>query len=299
MTPQLPPSWPNLGFSTFLDQPGVRWHVQIAEPDYVTDCTPTVLLLHGTGGSAHEWADVLPALRSRARVIAPDLPGHGFSSIRAVNGRRSDADVLSLSGMAGAVAQLMRALGRAPDVIAGHSAGAAVALRMTLDGLAEPRAVVGFNPALIPPPDVWVDMLAPLAGLLVESSWLSRSAAWIAGRGSTVRSLLESSGASVTDAQVEWYRQLFTNPAHCAAALGMMNRWNLPALARDTAGLRVGFTAYAGERDAWVPVGELATQVERVAGGRMVTVAGVGHLLPEEAPERAVAAILEAMQEGG
>jgi magnesium chelatase accessory protein len=199
--------------------------------------------------------------------------------------------VLSLPGMAIAVADLLRSLGRSPDVIAGHSAGAALALRMTLDALVAPKAVIGFNPALIPPPQIWVDVLAPLAGLLVESSWLARSAAWVAGRGGAVRALLESSGARLTDAQVARYAHLFSDPAHCAAALSMMNRWNLPALARDAAGLAVAFTAYAGERDVWVPQSELTSQVTRIPGATLVRVPGVGHLLPEESPETAVNAI--------
>ncbi len=305
MTPQIPPNWPNAEFSRYVDRPAVRWHVQFAGPrqssnrdtgglsgiagEAAIDGTvkPTVLLLHGTGGSTHEWADVLPALSAYARVIAPDLPGHGFSS-------GADHE-LSLSGMAAAVGDLLLALDVRPDVIVGHSAGAAVALRLTLDGLVTPKTVLGFNPALIPPPDIWVDMLAPFASLLVESSWLSRSAAWIAGRGGAVRSLLESSGARLSDAQVARYSELFTNPAHCAAALGMMNRWNLPALARDAVALQVPFTAYAGERDLWVPLRELTPHVERIPKATVVRVPEVGHLMPEEAPMVVVHAVVAAL----
>lgn len=311
MNSNTPFVWPNAAGTRFLNQQAVRWHLHIAGPELTKPDTPTVLLLHGTGGSAHQWADVLPALARHARVVAPDLPGHGLSSIQETARERTAggsgdggapsanersvpdqrAHVLSLPGMAHAVGELMRELALVPDVIVGHSAGAAVALRMTLDGLAKPRTVIGLNPALIPPPDIWVDLLAPFAGVLVESSWLSRSAAWIAGRGGAVRSLLESSGARLSDAQVARYAQLFTNPAHCAAALGMMNRWNLPALARDAAGLQVPFVAYAGERDLWVPLQELATQVERIPGATLVRVPNVGHLLPEEAPELVVEAV--------
>lgn len=300
MTPRLPHNWPNAEFSRFVERPAVRWHLQVAgaadtspsiegalQADTRYSARPVVLLLHGTGGSTHEWADVVPGLAAHAQILAPDLPGHGFSS--------GGEQQLSLSGMAEALGDLMQALDIHPDVIVGHSAGAAVALRLTLDGLAAPKAVLGLNPALIPPPDIWVDMLAPLAGLLVESSWLSRSAAWVAGRGSTVRSLLESSGARLSDGQVARYTELFTKPAHCAAALGMMNRWNLPALARDAVALRVPFTAYAGERDLWVPTRELAPHVERIPGAGLVRVPNVGHLMPEEAPGVVIEAVRGAL----
>ncbi|BCJ29980.1 alpha/beta fold hydrolase [Actinocatenispora sera] len=38
---------------------------------------PPVLLLHGAGGSRHDWYPLVPALRKRHRVVAVDLPGHG------------------------------------------------------------------------------------------------------------------------------------------------------------------------------------------------------------------------------
>ena len=36
-----------------------------------------LLLLHGVGHSSTAWLRSLPALSSRFRVLAPDLPGHG------------------------------------------------------------------------------------------------------------------------------------------------------------------------------------------------------------------------------
>ena len=294
--PELPPNWPNRDLSSFRTTAGVRWHVQLgspSSPELRVPAIPTVLLLHGTGGSVHQWAEVLPSLAPHARVVAVDLPGHGFSVH--VGGEHAEPDPFSLVGMARAVASLLRSLNARPEVIVGHSAGAAVALRMTLDGLVSPRSIVGFNPALIPPPEIWVELLAPFAGLLVESSWLARSAAWVAGRGTVVRTLLESSGARLSEQQIAWYSVLFTNPAHCAAALAMMNRWNLPALARDAAGLGVPFTAYAGERDQWVPLSALEIQVARIPGASLVRVAGVGHLLPDESPSLATSAILESL----
>ena len=38
-----------------------------------------VILLHGIGGSADEWAKVITQLSTRFRVLAPDAPGHGLS----------------------------------------------------------------------------------------------------------------------------------------------------------------------------------------------------------------------------
>jgi len=41
--------------------------------------SPTLLLLHGFPTSSHMFRNLIPALADRFRVIAPDLPGFGFS----------------------------------------------------------------------------------------------------------------------------------------------------------------------------------------------------------------------------
>jgi len=40
---------------------------------------PAVLLLHGFPTSSHMYRDLIPALSDRYHVVAPDLPGFGFT----------------------------------------------------------------------------------------------------------------------------------------------------------------------------------------------------------------------------
>jgi pimeloyl-ACP methyl ester carboxylesterase len=42
---------------------------------------PVVLLLHGFPSSSHMYRDLIPRLATQYRVIAPDLPGFGFTSV--------------------------------------------------------------------------------------------------------------------------------------------------------------------------------------------------------------------------
>jgi pimeloyl-ACP methyl ester carboxylesterase len=44
---------------------------------------PVVLLLHGFGASSHMFRDLMPLLADQYRVIAPDLPGFGFTAVPA------------------------------------------------------------------------------------------------------------------------------------------------------------------------------------------------------------------------
>ena len=124
--------WPNREVSDFPLAGGLRWHVQRS------GCGPSMLLLHGTGASTHSFRDLLPALGEHFDVLAPDLPGHGFTA------RPDDPQAMSLPGMAAALKELLRTLGVAPRIVVGHSAGAALLLRLALDAverLQQPAAI--------------------------------------------------------------------------------------------------------------------------------------------------------------
>ncbi|HZG34878.1 MAG TPA: alpha/beta fold hydrolase [Gaiellaceae bacterium] len=81
-----------------------------------------VVLVHGLGGAATNWVELVPELVARYRVIALDLPGHGGS---AAPHRGS-----GVGAFADAVAAVIEAEGAEPAVIAGHSFGGHVALRL-------------------------------------------------------------------------------------------------------------------------------------------------------------------------
>ena len=128
--------WPNRAASRFVAAGGLRWHVQTFAPEApeARDAPATILLLHGTGAATHSWRTLAPLLGQHYHVVAVDLPGHGFTTGRPVGG-------LSIAGMAGAVATLLGTLQVTPQVIIGHSAGAAIAARLAIDGRASPAAM--------------------------------------------------------------------------------------------------------------------------------------------------------------
>src|SRR6201993_5454786 len=43
------------------------------------ETAPTILVLHGFPTSSHMFRNLIPTLADRYHVIAPDLPGFGFS----------------------------------------------------------------------------------------------------------------------------------------------------------------------------------------------------------------------------
>ncbi len=98
---------------------------------------PVVLLLHGLGSSADDWALQTPALVERYRVLAVDLPGHHRSA--------RPRGVLSVERMAAMVEALLETLGIARAHVVGLSLGGCVALALALGAPARVRSLVVVN----------------------------------------------------------------------------------------------------------------------------------------------------------
>jgi magnesium chelatase accessory protein len=274
-------TWPNAASSRFVRAAGIAWHVQVMGDG------PVALLVHGTGGATHSWRDVAPLLAARFTVVAPDLPGHGFTSVPPTR-------QLSLVGMSDALGALLATLGLAPVLGVGHSAGAAVLLRMALDGRARLGAFVGVNAALAPPPALYSSLLAPLIGRAATSPLVALLAAKAAARDGVVRSLLRSTGTALDDAQIARYELLFRSPARVNAVLTMMASWELGPLQRDLARLAVPTTLVAATDDTWVPPSVARDAARRMPRATVVATTG-GHLVHEVRPAEVVAAIADAL----
>ena len=83
-----------------------------------------VVLVHGLGGCAANWVDIVPLLAETRRVLVPELPGHGLSTpLPAV------PNLAVFAERVGLVAEREQAV---PAVFVGHSLGAVVALRLAL-----------------------------------------------------------------------------------------------------------------------------------------------------------------------
>lgn len=270
--------WPNRAFSQFISAGGLRWHVQRMGQG------PVLLLLHGTGAATHSWRDVAPLLAAQFTLIVPDLPGHGFSTALPYA-------QMSLPGMAAAVGELLETLGVQPELALGHSAGAAILIRLCLDARIAPRGLISLNGALLPWRGLPAHVFSPAAKLMANSALVSRLFAWQAGNRRGVERLVANTGSRLESSGVEYYRRLVRSPAHVRAALSMMANWDLALIEQGLPRLRTPLYLIVGERDRTVSPREAQRVREHLPSAEPMTLPGLGHLAHEEQPAQVAALV--------
>jgi magnesium chelatase accessory protein len=276
--------WPLREWSRFVTCGPLTWHVQQA------GAGPTLLLIHGTGASTHSWRDLARVLTDRFSIVSVDLPGHGFTRGRPESG-------LTLPAMAGALTDLLRQEGIVPDIVGAHSAGAAVAARMALDG-GHQAPIVAFGPALVPFPGMSAPLLSGLARLLFVNPLVPHIFARVARSDGQVAKFLErSTGSRIEPRGVELYARLFASADHCAGAIEMMADWDLAKLSLELPGLPVRMHIAHGDCDRAIRIAESRRAAARACAA-FTTLHGLGHLAHEEQPNRAAALIASVANEG-
>ncbi len=285
--------WPHRARSRFVQAAGLRWHVQMFGDDAAL---PTALLIHGTGASTHSWRELIPLLTPHFKVLSLDLPGHAFTDMPPGG---ASSQQMSLPGMAKAIGDLLAALDVSPALLVGHSAGAAIAVRMALDGWALPNHIVSINGALQPLGGLAGQVFSPVAKLMSALPFVPSLFSWQASHPSVLQKLIASTGSTLDTEGMALYGQLVSNPGHAAGALGMMANWDLPQLAIDLPRLTAPLSLIVGSQDHTVT----PRQAERLvafwpatavcAQPQLITLPGLGHLAHEERPDLVAVHILQ------
>ncbi|MGA1155567.1 MAG: alpha/beta fold hydrolase, partial [Burkholderiaceae bacterium] len=218
--------------------------------------TPVVLMLHGTGGSRVSWRPVLnellkshsaePSSQPDLQLLIPDLPGHDATHC----GRHSTH---GLREMADDLQSLLQALGiQQVDLVVGHSAGAAVAIWLSLLGVPIQK-ILGVAPSLVPPPAFYNLMLGPLLTPLFVSGPSVSGLSALARGTRIVDGLIASTGSRIPDDQQEEYRRIFAQRSHVKGAIEFMAGTDLPALLARGHELTADLHLLIAEDDRWIP----------------------------------------------
>ncbi len=280
----VPPDWPNRAASRIVDAGGIRWHVQRMGSG------SRLLLLHGTAASTHTWRDLMPLLSKDFDVVAVDLPGHGFTELL------TDGS-MTLPAISAAVANLLTVIDFQPEAVAGHSAGAAIALRLALDGSIRPRHVVGLNAALLPFGGAMRRLFAPMAKMFASTRLMPQMLSRRARDPRSVARLINGTGSRLDDTGVALYQRLLMRESHLSSVLSMMASWDLDPLIADLPRLEPRLALITGMLDKAVSPREADTIAGVLPGTVVLKLPDCGHLAHEEQPARVAESIRQFIQE--
>lgn len=227
---------------------------------------PPLVLVHGAGGSADLWQPQLDGLGDIARVIAPDLPGHGPE-----RGRGGQSIVAYADWLAG----FLDALGGGPVVLVGHSMGGAIAQTLAL---ARPERLAGL---ILVGTSARLRVLGRILELLRERP--GEGVGVIQGLSYAVATPAER--VAVVDRVLRQCAPLVTLGDYLAC-----DRYD----ARPRVGaIRMPTLVVAGTEDRLTPVKYSRFLTDAIAGARLVEVADAGHFPQLEQPAAVNAAIRE------
>lgn len=102
------------------------------------ESAPVVLLLHGFPSSSHQYRHLIPLLASKYRVIAPDLPGFGFTAV-------ADKFEYTFDNLANVILEFLDSLSIAKFSIFIFDYGAPTGLRLALQRPDAVQAIITQN----------------------------------------------------------------------------------------------------------------------------------------------------------
>lgn len=245
---------------------------------------PVLLILHGLGDDHRALRRLVPELTARHRVVAPDLRGHGGTSLGRPDG--------SLVQLASDVVRLLDTLGLDQVDLAGFSLGGTVALQVAIQAPERVRRLIG----------------------VATSSRVGRTAlAWYRDR----LRIAESGSSALKAALADDVASLFLPgsplvPEHlrlreeatadprgfangCRANLGLEEAPLDPELPRIIARTLL----IAARQDPLCPPRAAEIVAAGLAGARLEVLDGTGHEIPLERPQALAGRILEFLEAPG
>jgi pimeloyl-ACP methyl ester carboxylesterase len=252
-----------------------------------------VVLVHGLGGSALNWAAVAPALAERHRVVALDLAGFG----RTRSGGRS----VAVHDNQRLLHRFLTQVAGSPAILVGNSMGGLITVLQSHHHPDTVAAAVLIDPALPVGPTARPD---PLVGMAFTAYAVPALGRRVVGGARRLRSadqrtvdllrLCCADASRVPERIVEHHldlaRERHLDPEVDAellvAARSLM--WVLARRRRHAAmmrGIRVPVLLLHGDRDRLVPIAAARAAAAANPGWRFEVAEGVGHVPQLEVPE--------------
>ena len=265
---------------TIID--GVRIHYQEAGDEKA----PPMILIHGFISSNLVWNEVfLPLAQSGFRVIAPDLPGYGYSE-------KPRGGEYTIAAQARAVLGLMDQMGIGRATIVGASYGGAIAAMMALDcpervarlvlvgavSNDQPKKKLLLRLASVP---ILGDIALPL---FLGSRWILRK---------RTEEVYRRLGRPLEERKLEARHHLLETSNTHHAMIRTVRRWSANRISRDAHLIRQPTMLVWGEEDTHIPISEAFKLRDAIPNSRLIVFRRCGHLPPTEYPDKFVEVVTE------
>jgi pimeloyl-ACP methyl ester carboxylesterase len=269
-------------YSWFTRVNGVRIHYQEAGGEQA----PPIILIHGFISSNLIWSHVLlPLAHKGFHVIAPDLPGYGYSD------KPSDARY-TIAEQARGVVAFMDRLGIKKAIIAGTSYGGAVAATMALDfpervakliliGAVtndDPKQKLLLRLSCLP---IIGDVATPL---FLGSRWILRK---------RMQNMYRRMQKPINEKMVAARHHLLAAANTHRAMIRTARAWSASRIEREASLIRQPTMLMWGDQDDHIPL-EIAFRLrDTIPNSKLLVFRNCGHLPPAEYPEKFVEAVTE------
>lgn len=238
------------------------------------DAAEVIVLLHGIPTWSYLYSAVIPLLQGRARIIAPDFIGHGWSDRRDVSDR-------SLEAQARMVIALLDDLGLDRVHLVGHDTGGGVGLNLALDA-PERLATLTLSNAVAY--DSWPidDMIA-----LGDPQWSRKDPAEIA---EFVRGGLPDGISRPERLTEEWASGIAAPYADAEGALSLirnasaLNTSHTSALTPLLGRIQTPTLLLWGVDDPWQRFTDAQRLQRDIPGAELIAVDHASHWIPQDAP---------------
>jgi len=285
---QIPKDWPNRNLSTSILVNQIQWHVQIHR--HSDPKAKTILLIHGAGASTHSWEQILPNLIQDFTVIAPDLPGHGFTT-------GYDQNLLKIDDIAFDLHLLIEELNiPSPDIYIGHSAGANICLATALLCEIQPYLIIGMNPALVAPPSGYNMFLGPFINPIATSSMMAYFLASTLKLSGAIDKILDSTNSKLSPLQRSRYKTLFNDSKHINSALSFVAAIDIPKLLKQSRQIQSNLVFVLAKQDSWIQIASVKSVIKGYYPNALIFEEEGGHLFHEANPLRALEIIHTTIQ---
>jgi pimeloyl-ACP methyl ester carboxylesterase len=255
----------------------VRIHYQEAGDEKA----PPIILIHGFISSNLVWNEVfLPLANAGFRVIAPDLPGYGYSD-KPSDGR------YTIDAQAYAVLGLMDRLGIDQATIVGASYGGAIAATIALDYAERVAKLILVGAVSNDQPKkklllrlAGVPLLGDIATpLFLGSRWILRK---------RTQDVYRRLGYPLDERKLEARHHLLETANTHRAMIRTIRRWEADRISREASLIRQPTLLVWGEADTHIPISEAFRLRDAIPNSRLTVFRNCGHLPPTEYPEKFV-----------